>query len=43
LPPCRTARSTNADVYRREFLGELTDEMRESFAERAAYLKLLAS
>ncbi len=31
------------DVYRREFLGELTAEMRESFAARAAYLKLLAS
>ena len=31
------------DVYRREFLGEITAEMRASFAERAAYLKLVAS
>lgn len=31
------------DVYRREFLGEITDEMRESFAARTAYLKLGSS
>lgn len=31
------------DVYRREFLGELTVEMRESFRARAEYLKLRAS
>ncbi len=31
------------DVYRREFLGELTDQMRETFAARAEYLKLKAS
>ncbi len=30
------------DVYRREFLGEITTEMRDSFAARAAYLKLPA-
>jgi hypothetical protein len=30
------------DVYRREFLGEITSEMRDSFAARAAYLKLIA-
>jgi hypothetical protein len=28
------------DVYRREFLEELTSEMRESFCERAEYLRL---
>jgi hypothetical protein len=28
------------DVYRREFLGELTTEMRETFASRAEYLNL---
>ena len=28
------------DVYRREFLEELTSEMRESFCKRAEYLKL---
>ena len=28
------------DVYRREFLEELTSEMRESFRERAEYLRL---
>ena len=28
------------DVYRREFLEELTSEMRDSFRERAAYLRL---
>ncbi len=31
------------DVYRREFLEELTSEMRESFCERAEYLRLRAS
>ncbi|MDQ3729828.1 MAG: hypothetical protein M3355_09600 [Actinomycetota bacterium] len=31
------------DVYRREFLEELTSEMRESLRERAEYLKLRAS
>jgi hypothetical protein len=31
------------DVYRREFLEELTSEMRESFRERAEYLKLRSS
>jgi hypothetical protein len=31
------------DVYRREFLGELTDEMRETFRARADYLEALAS
>ena len=31
------------DVYRREFLGELTSEMRESFAARTEYLKLRGS
>jgi uncharacterized membrane protein len=31
------------DVYRREFLGELTDEMRESFAARVAYLRLVSA
>jgi hypothetical protein len=31
------------DVYRREFLGELMGEMRETFAARAKYLKVLAS
>ncbi|HYH61190.1 MAG TPA: hypothetical protein VD766_04940 [Solirubrobacterales bacterium] len=30
------------DVYRREFLDELTVEMRESFCERAEYLRLRA-
>ncbi len=28
------------DVYRREFVDELTDEMRQSFTERSEYLKL---
>ena len=28
------------DVYRREFLEELTSEMRESFCKRAEYLRL---
>jgi hypothetical protein len=31
------------DVYRREFLGELTSEMRATFAARAEYLKLRGS
>jgi hypothetical protein len=31
------------DVYRREFLEELTSEMRESFCERAEYLRLRSS
>ena len=31
------------DVYRREFLGELTTEMRESFAARVAYLRLVST
>ncbi len=31
------------DVYRREFLEELTSEMRESFTRRAEYLKLRAA
>jgi len=31
------------DVYRREFLGELTDEMRATFEARAEYLKLLST
>jgi hypothetical protein len=31
------------DVYRREFLGEITSEMRESFAARTEYLKLRSS
>ena len=31
------------DIYRREFLEELTSEMRESFRDRADYLRLRAS
>jgi hypothetical protein len=31
------------DVYRREFLEELTSEMRESFCRRAEYLRLRAA
>lgn len=31
------------ETYRREFLSELTDEMRETFRHRAAYLRLRAS
>ncbi len=31
------------DVYRREFLGELTSEMRATFASRAEYLRALSS
>jgi hypothetical protein len=34
-PACRT--------YREEFLDELTDEMRDTFAARTAYLALRAS
>ena len=30
-------------TYRAEFVDELTDEMREIFAERAAYLRLRAA
>ena len=31
------------DVYRREFLEELTSEMRQSFRDRAEYLRLRSS
>jgi hypothetical protein len=29
------------DLYRREFLNRITDEMKQTFVRRAEYLKLL--